>query len=253
MCPRSHEWWWQGKKLAVVLVGFAWIHILNSQIYIPYHSFSSDFPQLKNGFVLSSTSHTCCCAMCNWLCLKSCLVVSATGKKARYRGANEVIKIGTLLKHSRHYSSARLQTCIPGLYSNFTSAGSLHQIHHQFFQEAWFTYFDLEQELHLHKSDTSPDCQCNSFTKLWTLQTYSVKKLDNQKTNSWERTILHNHLAICAFGFFCEDCWIWACLTPFFRSEKRKLWNSWKLESKTISYTNRDPTTVGILAPHTRF
>lgn len=203
--------------------------------------------------MLSSTSHTCCCATCNWLCLKSCLVVSATGKKARYRGANEVIKIGTLLKHSRHYSSARLQTCIPGLYSNFTSAGSLHQIHHQFFQEAWFTYFDLEQELHLHKSDTSPDCQCNSFTKLWTLQTYSVKKLDNQKTNSWERTILHNHLAICAFGFFCEDCWIWACLTPFFRSEKRKLWNSWKLESKTISYTNRDPTTVGILAPHTRF
>lgn len=26
-----------------------------------------------------------------------------------------------------------------------------------------------------------------------------------------------------------------------------------KLKSKTISYTSRDPTTVGILAPHTRF
>jgi hypothetical protein len=106
--------------------------------------------------------------------------------------------------------------------------------------------------LHLHKSDTSPDCQCNSFTKLWTLQTYSVKKLVNQKTNPWERTILHNHLAICSFGFFCEECWI--CLSPFFRSEKKS--NSEiveKLKSKTISYTSRDPTTVGNLAPHTRF
>lgn len=26
-----------------------------------------------------------------------------------------------------------------------------------------------------------------------------------------------------------------------------------KLKSKTIFYTSRDPTTVGILAPHTRF
>jgi hypothetical protein len=203
---------------------------------------------------LSSTSHTCCCAMCNWQCLKSCLVVSATGQKARYRGANEVIKIGTLLKHSRH-SSARLQTCIPGLYSNFTSAGSLHQIHHQFFQEAWFTFFfDLEQELHLHKSDTSPDCQCNSFTKLWTLQTYSVKKLDNQKTNSWERTILHNHLAICSVGFFfVRIAELELVYPPSSDPRKRNSEFVAKLKSKTISYTSHDPTTVGILAPHTRF
>lgn len=54
-------------------------------------------------------------------------------------------------------------------------------------------------------------------------------------------------------GFFCEDCWIRASLSPIFRSEKKKFWNCCEVESKTISYTSRDPTTVGILAPHTRF